>query len=174
MSSDATYADWRSEDRWRSGRCWRPLEIAAVVGAFILFWPVGIALLIWKFAGYPSWRQARYRMESTFGGDFDNARREFREFRRDMKRDFRQRRRGGGGFYRGTGNIAFEEYRERELARLEEERRKLDEESRTFAEFVEELKRAKDREEFDAYMARRRSQAGQAGGNDVPPTTNQA
>ena len=27
----------------------------------------------------------------------------------------------------------------------------------TFAEFVEELKRTKDREEFDAFMARRRS-----------------
>ena len=56
-----------------------------------------------------------------------------------------------------TGNWAFEEYRQRELERLEEERRRLDEESRAFAEFVEELKRAKDREEFDAFMAKRRS-----------------
>ena len=37
------------------------------------------------------------------------------------------------------------------------ERRKLDEEARDFRNFVEELKRAKDREEFDAYMAKRRS-----------------
>ena len=31
-----------------------------------------------------------------------------------------------------------------------------DEEAHAFATFVEELKRAKDREEFDAFMARRR------------------
>jgi hypothetical protein len=43
------------------------------------------------------------------------------------------------------------------LARLEEERRKLDEEARAFRGFVEELKRAKDREEFDAFMAKRRA-----------------
>jgi hypothetical protein len=39
---------------------------------------------------------------------------------------------------------------------LEEERRRLDEEAKAFGTFVEELKRAKDREEFDAFMARRR------------------
>ena len=45
----------------------------------------------------------------------------------------------------------------RELERLEEERRRLDEEARAFSAFVEELKRAKDREEFDAFMAKRRA-----------------
>jgi hypothetical protein len=40
---------------------------------------------------------------------------------------------------------------------LERERRRLDEEASEFRNFVEELKRAKDREEFDAYMARRRN-----------------
>jgi len=56
-----------------------------------------------------------------------------------------------------TGNFAFEEYRRRELERLEAERRRLDDEARALAEFVEELKRAKDREEFDAFMARSRA-----------------
>ena len=39
-------------------------------------------------------------------------------------------------------------------------RRRLDQEAREFREFVEELKRAKDREEFDAYMAKRRGGTG--------------
>ena len=47
-----------------------------------------------------------------------------------------------------------------ELERLEARRRALQEESRAFAEFVEELKRAKDREQFDAFMAKRRSEGG--------------
>ena len=59
--------------------------------------------------------------------------------------------------FAGSGNAAFDEYRRRELERLEEERRRLDEEAKEFAAFVEELKRAKDREEFDGFMARRRS-----------------
>ncbi|MFL5203209.1 MAG: DUF2852 domain-containing protein, partial [Microvirga sp.] len=65
--------------------------------------------------------------------------------------------RGPAGFgFASTGNAAFDDYRRSELERLEEERRKLDEEARDFRNFVEELKRAKDREEFDAYMAKRR------------------
>jgi chromosome segregation ATPase len=66
---------------------------------------------------------------------------------------------GPAGFG-GTGNAAFEEYRRNELRRLDEERRKLDEEARAFRDFVEELKRAKDREEFDAFMAKRRADTG--------------
>ncbi len=66
---------------------------------------------------------------------------------------------GPAGFG-GTGNAAFEEYRRNELKRLDEERRKLDEEARAFRDFVEELKRAKDREEFDAFMAKRRADTG--------------
>ena len=58
--------------------------------------------------------------------------------------------------FAGSGNAAFDEYRRRELERLEEERRRLVEEAKAFAEFVEELKRAKDREEFDAFMQKRR------------------
>jgi hypothetical protein len=58
-----------------------------------------------------------------------------------------------------TGNFAFDEHRRSKLERLEEERRRLDEETRVFGEFVEELKRAKDREAFDAFMAKRRNGA---------------
>jgi len=165
MTSEAAYANWRSGEGRQGRRCWRPLEILAIVGGFILFWPVGVALLVWKCLGYPSWQEAR----SEFGERF---RSEFGGFGRDL-RGFRQGRRyqgRGPGRQGGSGNIAFEEYRQRELERLEEERRKLDEESRAFAEFVEELKRAKDREEFDAFMTRRRSQ----GGPDVQENPTQA
>ncbi len=55
-----------------------------------------------------------------------------------------------------TDELAAAKIEPGEDARLEEERRRLDEEAKAFASFVEELKRAKDREEFDAFMARRR------------------
>jgi hypothetical protein len=100
-------------------------------------WPLALAYLVWKLMGYPLPNEARAFVHRNFGWSFGS-----------------QSRSTG---FRATGNWAFEEYRQRELERLEEERRRLDEESRAFAEFVEELKRAKDREEFDAFMAKRRA-----------------
>jgi hypothetical protein len=47
-----------------------------------------------------------------------------------------------------TGNAAFDAYRDETLKRLEEERD-------AFLSFLEELRAAKDRAEFDQFMARR-------------------
>lgn len=139
MSSFAGTAPWNTDQRHR--RCGPPIrrgwEITGIILGFIFAWPLALAYLIWKFAGYPLPTGAQEYMERTMGWTFAPARWAPRPVY--------------------TGNAAFEEYRQRELARLEEERRKLDEESRAFAEFVEELKRAKDREEFDAFMQKRRS-----------------
>jgi hypothetical protein len=51
-----------------------------------------------------------------------------------------------------TGNRAFDEWRATELARLEEERQKLVAAEREFAEFMENLRHARDREEFQRFM----------------------
>lgn len=71
---------------------------------------------------------------------------------------------GMGGFsaMRSTGNVAFDEWRAAELARLEEERRKLADAEREFADHMENLRRARDREEFDRFMSARASQGGTA------------
>ena len=60
-------------------------------------------------------------------------------------------------FYSASGNAAFDEWRTAELARLDEERRKLDEARREFAEYVDAIRRAKDREEFERFMGERRA-----------------
>ncbi|MGO4572546.1 DUF2852 domain-containing protein [Microvirga sp. 2TAF3] len=146
-----------SSGPWNNGanhrRCGRPprraLEIAGIVLAFIWFWPLAVAYLVWKVMGYPKYDEARAFLRENFGRPIDDL--------------FAYRRSAGGfgnGFGTGTGNAAFEEYRRSELQRLEEERRRLDEEARAFTEFVEELKRAKDREEFDSFMAKRRADRG--------------
>jgi len=139
MSSFAGTAPWNTDLRHR--RCGPPIrrgwEITGIVLGFVFAWPLALAYLVWKVAGYPVPAGAKDYMERTMGWTFAPARRAFNRT--------------------STGNFAFEEYRQRELQRMEEERRKLDEESRAFAEFVEELKRAKDREEFDAFMQKRRS-----------------
>jgi hypothetical protein len=60
---------------------------------------------------------------------------------------------GGGGRARSaTGNRAFDEYREETLRRLEDEQRE-------FLEFLDRLRHAKDKVEFDEFMAERRRRA---------------
>jgi hypothetical protein len=144
MSSYATSAAWNSglESRRHGPFRRRGWEIAAIILGFVFAWPLALAYLAWTFTGYPLPRSARAFAETNFGWSFAAT-------ERAAARVF------------GTGNFAFEEYRRGELDRLEAERRRLDEESRAFSEFVDDLKRAKDREEFDAFMAKRRS-GGQA------------
>lgn len=64
--------------------------------------------------------------------------------------------------YARTGNVAFDDYREAELKRLEEERAKLDEMRAEFDNFLRELRRARDQEEFDRFMANRGRNTGGA------------
>ena len=51
--------------------------------------------------------------------------------------------------------MAFDEYKAGELERLERERQRLAEEQKAFGDFLDELKRKQDREEFDRFMASR-------------------
>ena len=71
-----------------------------------------------------------------------------REARRSAREEWRawKSRRWGGS----SGNVAFDEYREETL-------RKLDEEQREFRDFLDRLRAAKDRAEFDQFMTERRN-----------------
>lgn len=129
----------------------RSLEIGAIVVAFVYWWPIAVAYVAWKIAGYPALGQMK---EFANSGSFSFA---GGDGRSRFARAFEAAKGTSGA---ASGNWAFEEYRRAELERLEARRRALQEESRAFAEFVEELKRAKDREQFDAFMAKRRSENG--------------
>lgn len=120
---------------------WTPLTIFLMVLGFIVFWPLGLAML-----AYILWGDHFHRVA-------DDARGHFKGCSRNMRRMKDTAFTGGGR----TGNLAFDEYRERELARLEEERRKLDTMRADFDEFLKNLRRAKDQEEFDRFMSARTS-----------------
>ena len=143
---------WAPSSAWNSGSvksCVRgsarkPLEIVGLVFLFFYFWPLAMAYIAWKLMGYPVPAEIRGVIDRGFGG---------------LRNDFRW----SPAAFGGTGNLAFDAYRRSEIERLETERRRLDEEAREFRTFVEDVKRAKDREEFDAYMRKRR----EAGGTSV-------
>lgn len=132
---------------------WTPATIALMVLGFIVFWPLGLAMLAYILWGDRLDGFKRDVNRAT-DGMFANCR---------HARRHRSRHHG----YR-TGNVAFDDWRQAELERLEEERRKLDEMREEFDDYMRELRRAKDQEEFDRFMKARAKNAKKSGGKSVP------
>ena len=63
---------------------------------------------------------------------------------------------------RSSGNRAFDDYRQETLQRLEEEQQE-------FKDFLRRLRMAKDKAEFDQFMAERRSRPGSSSAQDTEP-----
>lgn len=120
----------------------KPAWILAMVLGFVVFWPIGLAILaylIWSGRMTCGWHGSRGRWDSRFAERFGRARSRFGSEMRNFAKD------GGGS----SGNKAFDDYREATLKRLEEEERE-------FHSFLDRLRQAKDKSEFDQFMAERR------------------
>jgi hypothetical protein len=118
---------------------WTPLTIGLMVLGFIVFWPLGFAML-----AYILWGDRFHKMAS-------DATESFKANGWGCSAAKSMRSTGFGA----TGNVAFDAYRKREFERLEEERRKLDQMRADFDSFLAELRMAKDKEEFDRFMSDR-------------------
>ena len=132
---------------------WTPLTTFLMILGFIVFWPLGLAML-----AYILWGDNFHRVA-------DDARGHFRGCSMRSMRKMKDAAFTGGS---RTGNVAFDEYRDREIARLEEERRKIDAMRNEFDDFLHNLRRAKDQEEFDRFMSARHNGA-DAAPHDAPP-----
>ena len=125
----------------------KPAWIVVMVLGFIIFWPVGLAIL-----GYMIWSGRMGCWKSGGAGRWHNT--------RDKDWRFGRRR------HESSGNSAFDEYREETLRRLEDEQKE-------FTDFLDRLRHAKDKAEFDDFMAERRRRPPQAdtddGGKDPGP-----
>jgi hypothetical protein len=110
----------------------KPAWITAMIVGFILWWPIGLGVL-----AYLIWSG---RMGCCGTGN----RTAWRDYFTSEARRFG----GGMGPFRSTGNAAFDEYRETTLKRLEEE-------ASEFQAFLKRLRQAKDKAEFDQFMAER-------------------
>lgn len=121
----------------------RPAWLAAMILGFIVFWPVGagiLAYMLWSGRMNCGWHGGRGhgRWESRFAERFERARCRVEEEVRNFGRGAPS-----------SGNKAFDDYREATLKRLEEEERE-------FRAFLDRLRQAKDKSEFDQFMAERR------------------
>jgi len=121
----------------------KPAWIGLMIVSFILFWPAGLVVLgyligsgrvgCWAHGRDGRWRRGMERMQQGM-----------------------EQMRGGAGWWGGSnqgpssqgpssGNRAFDEYRAETLRRLEDEQR-------DFFEFLNRLRHAKDKAEFDQFM----------------------
>jgi uncharacterized protein DUF2852 len=123
---------------------WSPISIGLMVLGFIIFWPLGLAVL-----AYILWGE-------HFGGSRERAT-SWMERQKSKMGKYRAKYRNQRHQYEYSGNRAFDDYREAELKRLDEERRRLEEEREEFSEYLRNLHLARDREEFDRFKADRAS-----------------
>jgi hypothetical protein len=121
----------------------KPAWIALIVLGFMVWWPVGLSVLAFTVGSG--------RMGCGHQGHWQN-----KMDRMQRKMDWMRSRVSGGpwngpwNYAPSSGNRAFDEYRTETLRRLEDEQRE-------FREFLDRLRVAKDKTEFDAFMAERRN-----------------
>jgi hypothetical protein len=139
----------------------KPAWIALMIAGFVVWWPIGLVTLGFLIGSgriMGCWTQRRH----------DRWQRRMQEGMERMQQaasgwgawgSERGSARGSGwcgtGRQSSSGNAAFDEYRSETLRRLEDEQR-------DFLEFLNRLRQAKDKAEFDQFMAemRRRSEGG--------------
>jgi hypothetical protein len=160
----------------------RPGWIAVTVLSFVMFWPLGLVLLgflygsgrmgCWHHDSNDRWGDRWQRRTDRMQRGFDRMQQGMERMQAAAERfrgAWQAKGYQAGGYQAGpqaagyqgsSGNRAFDEYRADTLRRLEDEQRE-------FREFLDRLRHAKDKAEFDQFMAERRAY------RDVTPPTPQ-
>lgn len=122
--------------------------VAFAVLGFIVWWPLGLATL-----AFTIWSG---RMGCGFAGNYEHKMSRLQDkmdrLRGRMGGERTERGFGGWGREPSSGNAAFDEYRAETLRRLEDEQRE-------FQGFLGKLRMARDKSEFDQFMADRRGES---------------
>jgi hypothetical protein len=115
----------------------KPAWIGLMVVSFMIWWPIGLVTLAFLLGsgrmgcghGRMGWHERRERW-------------------REMRDEWRAMKYGDFSAAKSSGNSAFDDYRTETLKRLEDEQKE-------FSGFLDRLRRAKDKAEFDQFMAER-------------------
>ncbi len=143
---DQHQGGWMPHPFWYPVGISKPMAILFAVLGFIFWWPVGLAILFYMlFTGRMGYRGRRRRWQA--GGGQGNDWQDGGGWTSPWKAWCS----GGPGGGSSSGNHAFDEYRTETLRRLEDEQKE-------FTAFLDRLRFAKDKAEFDQFMAERRQQ----------------
>ena len=149
------------------------MPIILTVLGFMWWWPVGLLILGFLIARrkFGSWRHPMYAGDGTMldwrhGSDrWERKMVRMQDKMERMRARVDQVRSGGDWFApSSSGNRAFDDYRAETLKRLEDEQRE-------FKDFLGQLRFAKDRAEFDQFMAARRQRPFEPDPQAQPPHT---
>jgi hypothetical protein len=138
---------WQQTGGWTPSPFWypvgisRPMAILFTVLGFIFWWPVGLVILFYMLA---TGRGRRHAWQGANGGWQEGG-----GWTAPWKSQWTSWCGGGPPSGRSSGNHAFDEYKAETLRRLEDEQKE-------FGAFLDRLRFAKDKAEFDQFMAERR------------------
>lgn len=107
---------------------WSTINVAAMVGSFMVFWPLGLFMVYWICTG-------RNALELP-----------------DIVRGWVQRFKGQSVSAGGSDNAIFNEYQQTQYDRIREIKEEIQERSKRFYSFREEQNRKKDQDEFNLFM----------------------
>jgi len=146
------------------------MAIVLMILGFIWWWPLGLIILAILIASgrIGCWHHAQYAGSGPMACWNHGMNRWENKMQRMQEKMDRVRAKmdkfGGSGWGAppSSGNRAFDDYRQETLRRLEDEQRE-------FKEFLERLRFAKDRQEFDQFMAQRRDRPTDAGSQPQTP-----
>ena len=137
-AKDGLMAWARGTERWLDDRGRKAWIFATILG-FIFAWPIGLGLL-----GYMIWSKRMFNRSCGMKSGSSH------------ERGGPWARHGGGmgfgGQFRSSGNAAFDAYKSDTIRRLQEEQE-------AFEAFLQRLRDAKDKSEFDAFMNDRAKQS---------------
>jgi len=147
------------------------MAVILMILGFIWWWPLGLIILAILIGSgrIGCWHRPIYAGSGPMGcwnhgmdrWEGKMARMQEKMDRVRAKMDSLRNRRDWWGAPPSSGNRAFDDYRSETLRRLEEEQRE-------FRDFLDRLRFAKDKTEFDQFMADRRNRA-QDNGAPSPP-----
>lgn len=113
--------------------------LTAMILGFVVFWPIGLCILFYLLG---SGRMGNWKYETGACWNSDGS-------GKSRSRGRHRSRHNRHGRTRSSGNTAFDAYREETLKRLEDEQAE-------FNDYLDHLRQAKDKTEFDAFMEARK------------------
>jgi Protein of unknown function (DUF2852) len=148
----------------------KPAWIVLMILGFWFWWPLGLATLAFIYGsgrmscwnnhhGTDRWQRKMNRMDQAM------ERMQAAKERIQEEMDRVRGKMGGSNWWGNppsSGNRAFDEYRTETLRRLEDEQKE-------FRDFLDRLRVAKDKTEFDAFMAERRNRVQDPGQTGAQP-----
>lgn len=149
------FGRWSKAER----KPWSILEMGAVLGGFVVFWPLGLLALYMKHRRGEIWNGAS-NMQGPWTS-WKSPRDAAEHFKSSFAGSSWKRPDWAGQGFSASGNHAFDEYRKAKIDELEALRRKLDEERAEFDGFLTKLRKSKDAADFEKFMAEK----------NVPKTT---